>query len=39
MAEGMVDITQTNDGGILKKILKHGVGSTVPPGAELKGIL
>ena len=37
MAEDMEDITPTNDGGILKKILHSGVGSIVPPGASVEG--
>ena len=37
MAEDMEDITPTNDGGILKKILHSGVGSVVPPGASVEG--
>jgi len=36
MAEDMEDITPTNDGGILKKILHSGVGSIVPPGASVE---
>lgn len=38
MADGMEDITPTGDGGVLKKILKNGVGSIVPQGAALKGL-
>ena len=35
----MEDITPTNSGGILKKILKHGFGNVVPPGALIEGIV
>ncbi len=38
MAINMEDITSTKDGGVLKKIMKHGTGNIIPDGALVRGI-
>ena len=35
MARGMKDLTE--DGGVLKKVLKAGIGPVVPEGAIVRG--